>query len=160
MRGSSRRSVARNSLQSLVSATLPVCSKYYCSVHHLCLWTLYCLLVLPLLVCGQSWERYMLMSVHSIQSVYFELSRSSFCEDGLSIMVTLQYLYALQGLSHPPGFPVPWMFGPYDLSQPLDCLGCGSRRGPCMPPVVGRSIFCLVLQHSDFLVRIHSCHIK
>ena len=96
----------------------------------------------------------MLMSVHSIQSVYFEVSRSYFCEDGLSIMFTLQYLYALQGLSHPLGFPVPWMFGPYDLSGPLDCPACGSRRGPCMPPVVGRSIFCLVLQHSDFLVRI------
>ena len=75
-------------------------------------------------------------------------------------MVTLQYLYALQGLSHPPGFPVPWMFGPYDLSRPLDCPACGSRRGPCMPHVVGRPIFCLVLQHSDFLVRIHSYHIK
>ena len=37
MRGSSRRSVARNSLQSLVSATLLVCSKYYCSVLDLCL---------------------------------------------------------------------------------------------------------------------------
>ena len=78
MRGSSRRSVARNSLQSLVSATLLVCSKYYCSVLDLCLWTLYCLLVLPLLVCGQSWEWSMLMSVYSIQSVCFEVSRSSF----------------------------------------------------------------------------------
>ena len=37
MRGSSRRSMARNSLQSLVSATLLVCSKYYCSLLDLCL---------------------------------------------------------------------------------------------------------------------------
>src|SRR3954470_25018591 len=102
----------------------------------------------------------MLMSVHSIQLYILKYPDHIFCEDGLSIMVTLQYMYALQGLSHPPGFPVPWMFGPYDLSRPLDCPACGSRRGPCMPPVVGRSIFCLVLQHSDFLVRIHSCHIK
>ena len=78
MRGSSCRSVARNSLQSLVSATLLVCNKYYCSVLDLCLWTMYCLLVLPLLVCGQSWERSMLMSVHSIQSVHFDVSRSYF----------------------------------------------------------------------------------
>ena len=77
MRGSSRRSVARNSLQSLISATLLVCSKYYCSVLDLCVWTLYGL-VLPLLLCGESWEQSMLMSVHSIQSVYFEVSRSSF----------------------------------------------------------------------------------
>ena len=78
----------------------------------------------------------MLMSVHSIQSVYFEVSRSYFCEDGLSIMVTLQYLYALQGLSHPPRFSVPWMFDPYDLSRTLDCPARGGRRGPCMPRVV------------------------
>ena len=159
MRGSPRRSVARNSLQSLISATLLVYSKYYCSVLDLCVWTMYCL-VLPLLLCVESWEQSMLMSVHSIQSIYFEVSRSSFCEDGLSIMVTLQYLYALQGLSHPPRFPVPWMFGPYDLSRPLDCLACGSKWGPCMPRIIGRSIFCLELEHSDFLVRIHSCHIK
>src|SRR3954471_13004126 len=100
----------------------------------------------------------MLMSVHSIQCVYFEVSRSYFCEDGLSIMVTLQYLYALQGLSHPPGFPVPWML--YDLSRHLDCPTYWSRRGPRMPHIVGRSIFCLVLEHSNFLVRIHLCHIK
>ena len=159
MRGSSRRSVARNSLQSLISATLLVCSKYYCSALDLCLWTLFCL-VLPLLVCGESWEQSMLMSVHSFSLYILKYLDHLFCEDGLSIMVTLQYLYALQGLSHPPGFPVPWMFGPYDLSWPLECPSCGSRRGPYMPPVVGRSIFCLVLQHSDFLVRIHLCLIK
>ena len=159
MRGSSRRSVEKNSLQSSVSATLLLCSKYYCSVLDLCVWTLYCL-VLLLLVSGESWAQSMLMFVHSIQSVILKYRGHLFCENGLSIMVTLQYLYALQGLSHPLGFPVPWMFGPYDLSRPLDCPACGSRRGPCMPPIVGWSIFCLVLQHSDFLVRIHSCHIK
>ena len=37
MRGSSRRSVARNSLQSLISATFLVYSKYYYSVLDLCL---------------------------------------------------------------------------------------------------------------------------
>ena len=78
MWGSSHRSVARNSLQSLVSATLLVYSKYYCSVLDLCLWTLYCLLVLLLLVCERSMLMSMLMSVHSIQSVYFEVFRSSF----------------------------------------------------------------------------------
>ena len=155
MRGSSHRSVAINCLQSLISATLLVYSKYYYSVLDLCLWTLYCL-VLPLLVCGESWERSMLMSVHSIQSVYFEVSISYFLWGRF-----INYGYTpISVCIHPPGFPVPWMFGPYDLSRPLDCPSCGSRRGPCMPRVVGRSIFCLVLQHSDFLVRIHSCHIK
>ena len=160
MWGSSHRSVEKNSLQSSVSATLLVCSKYYCSVLDLCLWTLYCLLVLPLLVCGQSWEWSMLMSVTQFSLYILKYPYHIFCEDGLSIMVTLQYLYALQGFSHPPWFPAPWMFGPYDLSRPLDCPACGSRRGPCMSPVVRRSIFFLVLQHSDFLVRIHSGHIK
>jgi hypothetical protein len=75
-------------------------------------------------------------------------------------MVTLQYMYALQGLSHPPGFPFPRMFAPYELSQPLDCPACGSKEGPCMPPVIGRTTFNLELEDSDFLVRIKSCHIK
>ena len=160
MRGSSRRSVARNSLQSLVSATLLVCSKYYCSVLDLCLWTLYCLLVLPLLVCERSMLMSMLMSVHSIQSVHVEVSRSYFLWGRFINYGYTPIFVCIAGFITPPGFPVPWMFGPYDLSRPLDCPACGSRRGPCMPPVVGRSIFCLVLQHSDFLVRIHSCHIK
>ena len=160
MRGSSRRSVARNSLQSLVCATLLVCRKYYCSVLDLCLWTLYCLLVLSLLVCGQSWERSMLMSVHSIQSVYFEVSRSSFLWGWF-----INYGYT------PIFVCIAGFIAPTRISSPMDvrsirfvttfgpsCLW--ESVGPCMPPVVGRSIFYLVLQHSDFLVRIHSCHIR
>ena len=72
----------------------------------------------------------MLMSVHSIQYVYLKYPDHLFCEDGLSIMVTLQYMYALQGLSHPPGFPVPWMFGPYDFHELWTVLLLGVGGAP------------------------------
>ena len=72
----------------------------------------------------------MLMSSTQFSMYILKYPDHIFCDNGLSIMVTLQYMYALQGLSHPPGFPVPWMFGPYDLSWPLDCPVVGVGGAP------------------------------